>query len=384
MNPPSHLYIHIPYCDSRCGYCDFYSTAEGIGSAGRYVDVLKDELEASGLAAGGLSTVYIGGGTPSYLGEEPLVALLEAVTHLAAADAEITMEANPSSLGRGLADAIAAAGVNRLSLGAQSFDRQLRRRIGRGGDTGAVTAAVEAARRAGIGAVSLDLLFALPGENVAMLTADLDAAIALEPDHISCYELTIKDGSPFHRRWQNELASAQLMCPDFYGIVGETLEAAGYQWYETSNYARPGHECRHNLAYWRGDDYLGVGAGAWSTTGERRWRNSEELDVYMGGFTAGRLTEELDGYKKMVEALMLGLRTRYGVEYERVAAIIDEGQLALLEQNGFITSDGAKILLARKGRFVANEVCARLLRDDTGSGHSTGDGSGGPVPAADS
>lgn len=384
MNPPAHLYIHIPYCDSRCGYCDFFSTAEGIGSAGRYLDALRSEIGASGLAAGGLSTVYIGGGTPSLLGEELLVGLLEAVKPLAAAGAEITIEANPLSLSRSLAEAIAAAGVNRLSLGAQSFDRELRRRIGRGGDAAAVAGAVEAARRAGIGAVSLDLLFALPGETVAMLAADLAAAVSLEPDHISCYELTVKDGSSFHRRWQSELATVQQSCPEFYEIVGVYLEAAGYRWYETSNYARPGRECRHNLAYWRGEDYIGVGAGAWSTTGERRWRNSENLDEYIRDYTAGRLREELDGYMKMVEALMLGLRTRHGVEYERVAAVIDDGQLALLEQNGFIASDGAKILLARKGRFVANEVCARLLRDNAGSGHSTGDGSGEPVPVADS
>ncbi|MHB0914247.1 MAG: radical SAM family heme chaperone HemW [Thermoleophilia bacterium] len=384
MDSPAHLYIHIPYCQSRCGYCDFFSTAEGIGSAARYLETVKAEIAASGLAAGSLSTVYVGGGTPSLLGEELLTGLLDFVAPLAVDGAEVTIEANPSSFNRGLAQAVAAAGVNRVSLGAQSFNPELRRRAGRAGDAGAVAGAVAAARQAGVDAVSLDLLFALPGETAAMLAADRAAAVSLEPDHVSCYELTVKQGSAFHERWHRELAAVQRLCSGQYDIVSATLEAAGYQWYETSNYSRAGRECRHNLACWRGDDYIGVGAGAWSTAGRRRWRNSESLELYMEDFTAGRLREELSSRMKAVEALMLGLRTRHGVAYGRVAAVIDSDQLALMEQNGFIASEGAKIKLTRKGRFVANEVCARLLREDADSGHSTGEGAGGPVPVAES
>lgn len=359
----THLYIHLPFCEQRCGYCDFFSTAAGKANAPRYLAALLEELRTYDLPPAGLDTVYIGGGTPSYLGVAFLESLLAAVRPLAAPGAEITLEANPLSFDGELAAALAAAGVNRVSIGVQSFDREMRRRLGRRGGAEAAAAAVAAGRAAGISQLSIDMLFALPGQTAGQLASDLELAIALAPEHISCYELTVKAGSDFGERWRSELETAQEGARGFYERVSATLEGAGYHSYEVSNYARRGCECRHNLAYWRGEDYIGIGAGAWSTIGSERWRNREDVDDYSDDVRAGRLEESLSDSQKAVEALMLGLRTRYGVEIERVAAVIDAGQLAQLEQNGFIIREGAKILLTRAGSFVANDVCTRLLVD---------------------
>lgn len=357
----SHLYIHIPFCESRCHYCDFFSTDQAGGAVASYLTALLAELESWELPAGSLDTIYIGGGTPTFAGADRLSALLDALRPLAAASAEVTMEANPLSFSRPLAEVVAAAGVNRLSLGAQSFDPGLRRRLGRRGDAGDVEQAVAAARAVGIGRLGIDLLFALPGQTGELLSHDLEQALALGPEHISCYELTVKPGSPFYRRWRVELMAAQEGARRQYELVSAILEGAGYGWYETSNYARHGNECRHNLAYWSGEDYIGIGAGAWGTVGSRRWRNCEDIDAYIRDFRTGRREESLSREQKLVEAVMLGLRTDRGVALDRVAEVIDQRQLELLGQNGFIVNDGAKILLARAGRFVANEVCARII-----------------------
>jgi len=287
-----------------------------------------------------------------------------------------------------LAASLGAAGANRVSLGVQSFNRRLRRNLGRAGPVEAITGAVEALRAAGFDNIGLDLMFSIPGQTAADLDRDLERTLELKPEHISCYELTVRDGSDFKRRWSRELEAVAAQGRGFYEKVVDRLEDAGYRWYETSNFALPGKECRHNLAYWDGADYIGLGAGAWSTVGLGRWKNLEDINAYIaasgtvrsraggfkrararaGGFKQARFKqardhERLSGENRLREKLLLGLRRDVGVERGQVAAAIDSEQENLLLRNGFLVNDGGRICLTRRGRFMANEVSARLLRD---------------------
>ncbi|MBI5870693.1 MAG: radical SAM family heme chaperone HemW [Actinobacteria bacterium] len=383
-----HLYVHLPFCESRCDYCDFFSQAGGLELAPAYVEAILSELDQglypgenlewtsglepvstgrSGISAG-LETVYLGGGTPTMLGGELLEKILAAVAGYCLPSAEITVEANPSTVSRELAESLAEAGVNRVSLGAQSFTPELRRNLGRRGEAAMIAEAVAAFRASGIDNIGLDLMFGIPGQDRAALEFDLESVLALEPAHVSCYELTVKEGSRFQRRWLRGLQVAARYGREFYEMVAGTLEGAGFRWYETSNFARPGYECRHNLAYWQGDDFIGLGAGAWSTVEGRRWHNVEDLAVYLdcasrGDWEAARTREELSSEVLDSERMMLGLRRDVGVERAAVAGAIDTDQEKLLLRNGFLVNEGGRISLTRQGRFVANEVCARLLRD---------------------
>ncbi len=385
-----HLYVHYPFCASRCGYCDFYSQTDALGLAAAYTEALKVELAAECAAArigmcsgavegievfcGGFDTVYLGGGTPTLLGAELLGDFLGSLQGVLRPGAEVTVEANPSTVSAELAEGLVAAGVNRVSLGVQSFSPELRRRLGRVGPVEDVEGAAGRLRAAGIDNLSLDLMFSLPGQTPADLDRDLGLALGLEPEHISAYELTVKEGSGFQRRWKSELDAAASAGRGFYEAVVDTLTEAGFRWYETSNFARPGRECSHNLGYWRGADFIGLGAGAWSTAGARRWRNVEDVQAYIaaageasgqkaGGFAGIRAYEELDTRQRLAELMLLGLRRDIGVIRSDVAAAIDEEQENILLRNGFLVNEGGRISLTRAGRFVANEVCARLLRD---------------------
>jgi len=373
-----HLYVHFPFCASRCGYCDFYSQAGGLELAPAYVEALRAELgeavkvHGDDHRAGGmepaLDTVYLGGGTPTLLGAGLLEAVLEAVRGLCRPEAEVSVEANPATVTPELAERLLAAGVNRVSLGAQSFNPELRRNLGRAGPVAAIGRAFAALRAGGCGNIGLDLMFSIPRQTAAALDRDLERALALEPEHLSCYELTVKAGSDFQRRWQGELETVARLGSDFYQIVVDRLTGAGYRWYETSNFALTGRECRHNLGYWRGEDFIGLGAGAWSSVGSRRWRNAEDTEAYIaavasGDWAGGRRYEQLDGRQRLCERLLLGLRCDHGVERAAVAGAIDDEQENILLRNGFLLNEGDRICLTRRGRFVANEVCARLLRE---------------------
>jgi len=280
--------------------------------------------------------------------------------------AEVTVEANPSTVTSVLAAGLKRTGVNRVSLGVQSFDTRLRRNLGRKGDLADIFRAVDELRGAGIENVGIDLMFAIPGQGARELKSDITQVMSLRPEHVSWYELAVKDGSAYGERWRRELEDAVKFGPEFYRIVAGALEDAGYRWYETSNYALPGHECRHNLGYWRGEDYIGLGAGAWSTVGFRRWRNVEDIDSYLLGNDTRdglRQHERLDQKDKQVEKLALGLRMDSGLPRNDVVDLLDVDEERRLTESGFLASEGDKIYLTRAGRFVANEICARLLRD---------------------
>ncbi len=364
MAKVTHLYVHLPFCQRRCHYCDFYSTAGPLALAPAYTDALLGEFEAAALLFGSLKTVYLGGGTPTLLGEALLVKMLTPLLEKSAAGAEVTVEANPGTVTPRLAASLAAARVNRVSLGVQSFNARLRANLGRAGSAAPVAGAIAALREAGIKNLGLDLIFGIPGQSFSDLEEDLHRALALKPKHLSCYELSVRDGSAFQRRWQKELKQQSAHAPLYYETVVDVLEGAGYQWYETSNFALPGWECRHNLAYWLGADYLGLGAGAWSTVGLKRWRNREDLGAYIdGGHGEQRFRETLSPAQKAAERVILGLRLQEGIPFAGCGGAIDDLQLNLLQRNGFLETDDGKIYLTRAGQFVANEVLARLLQN---------------------
>ncbi len=366
MKRVSHLYVHVPFCRRRCHYCDFYSVAGRLELAPRYVRALPGEAAGHGALLQGVETIYIGGGTPSLLGPELLHGLLEGLTPLAASAAEVSVEVNPGSLDAATAAAMAAGGVTRVTMGVQSLSSRLRHNLGRRGSADAARAAMGVLREAGFDNVGLDMIFAIPGQERELLERDIESVLELEPEHISYYELTVAPESDFARRHRAALARVRQRSADDYALVVERLEAAGFHWYETSNCARPGYESRHNLAYWQGRDYLGLGAGAWSTVAGERWQNRPDLDAYIscrGEPARLRRYERLTGRQQLVERLMLGLRTSRGVPRELVAGIVDGTREAELVQAGFLEAADDRYTLTRKGRFVGNEVTAALVAE---------------------
>ena len=310
-----HVYIHVPFCGRRCTYCDFSIAVRKTVPVAAFVEAVG--REAAGGGALEPDTVYLGGGTPSRLGGEG-VAALAARLGLPPAAEEFTLEANPEDVTPDAVRAWVAAGVNRLSIGAQSFDDTVLRWMHRTHDAARVGAAVRAARRGGVANLSLDLIFALPASLPRDWRADLDAAAALEPDHVSLYGLTVEPHTPLFRQEQRgEAAPApEARYEEEYLLAHERLGAAGYDFYEVSNAARPGREARHNRAYWTLAPYLGLGPSAHSFDGASRWWNEpayarwQRLVSAGGSPVVGRetLTEE----QRRLETLYLGLRTSEG------------------------------------------------------------------------
>src|SRR4051794_8781202 len=268
---PFGVYVHIPFCAHRCDYCDFATWTDRAHMIEEYVDACVTDLDrrvASGTVPEATS-VFFGGGTPSLVPGESLARIVAAIPR--AAGAEVTVECNPDSTGPEQLDALVAAGVNRVSIGVQSMRTHVLRSLNRTHDPANVVRAVETARAAGIERVSVDLIYGTPGETLADWQATLDGALALGPDHVSAYALTVEAGTPLGQA----VAAGAQPAPDDddqadkYVIADDTLTAAGFAWYEISNWARPGEECRHNLLYWEGGDYLAIGCAAHGKTGPR-------------------------------------------------------------------------------------------------------------------
>src|SRR2546423_6272027 len=284
-----HLYVHLPFCAHRCGYCDFVTVVGRGGQHGAYVDALLCELELErNLLAEPLETVFLGGGTPTFTALPELVRLLDALP----AATEVTVEANPETVTPELARALRDAGVTRVSLGAQTFRPELLRVLERVAGPDDVRRGVHHLRDAGFGNISLDLIYGIPGQSTADLEADLGDALALEPEHLSCYELEAKPGTRFTHAWGEKLSRQADAMEDYFERVVTVLTGAGYRWYETANFCRAaanGRDLRsqHNLAYWLGRDYLGVGIGAVSTIENRRWRDTPRLARYIDALAGG-------------------------------------------------------------------------------------------------
>ena len=313
------LYIHIPFCKAKCIYCDFYSLPRAEGQMDAYVSALTAQLAAwrERTADCTVDTVYFGGGTPSYLGPDCLCRLLDAVfqSYRVAPGAEITLEANPDS-----AQDISAlrqlhdAGFDRLSLGMQSADDAELRRIGRVHTYAQTVRAVENARAAGFDNLSLDLIYGLPEQTMTRWQANLDAALSLAPEHLSCYGLKVEEGTPlFAQRKRFTLPDDDAQA-DMYLYAVELLTQNGYQQYEISNFAQPGYESRHNLKYWMLEEYAGFGPGAYSDFGGVRYGYTRDLDGYIAGRLDLAESERISPQEREMEYIMLRLRTARGID----------------------------------------------------------------------
>jgi oxygen-independent coproporphyrinogen III oxidase len=354
-----HLYVHVPFCAHRCGYCDFVTVTRHEDVHAAYVEALIAELERHGPLAP--ETVYIGGGTPSLLADDLLERLLGNLS-----GSELTVECNPETITPEKARVLREGGVTRISLGAQSFRPHLLETLERRARPQTVAQAVEILRAEGHQNLNLDLMFGVPGQSADDLHADINAVLAHAPEHISWYELEAKPGTRFAVHHGEELARQAEALEDHYETVVAALRSAGYRWYETANFCRPGRESRHNLGYWLGHDYLGVGVGAVSTLGLVRRRNRPRLRAYIDSVAAGRPApadaEELTASERGLERLMLGLRLDRPLHLNGLAPLVDDAACDRLAAAGLVRRDGETMALTDRGRFLANDVVASVLR----------------------
>lgn len=375
---PLSLYVHLPWCVRKCPYCDFNSyRAAGSMQEEPYVDALLRDLDTEAAAVGGrtVSSIYFGGGTPSLFSPVSIARLLEGIRERVrlARSAEITLEANPGAVDAERFAAFRAAGVNRLSIGVQSFrDAQLAA-LGRVHDGRAAVAAVESARHAGFENVNVDLMYNLPGDSAGGAAADLARAIALEPTHISWYQLTLEPGTAFHRRPPALPGEDTALCIEAAGR--SRLAAAGYERYEISAYARPEHRCRHNLHYWRFGDYLGIGAGAHGKLTlpaggiERRAKTrNPRTYIELAGTPASTRTERtLKPPDIALEFMMNALRLPEGVPAalfeQRTGLGLDaiRSPLAHAVEQGLMRSDTATLAATPRGLDLLNELLASFV-----------------------
>jgi oxygen-independent coproporphyrinogen-3 oxidase len=362
------VYVHIPFCAHRCDYCAFATWTDKFGLVEPYVDACIADM-ATARAAGQLrpaTTVYLGGGTPSLLPPELLTRLLGAIER--APGAEVTIEANPESATRAFLLAARRAGTTRISLGVQSLVPHVLAELGRHHRAGAVARAVGHLAELGFPTYNVDVVFGSVAESDDDLAATLAGLLALDPPppHVSAYALTVEAGTPLGRdpaRHPDDDVAAER-----YALVDETLGAAGLSWYEISNWSRPGHECRHNLACWRGADYLGFGCAAHGHLAGRRFRNVTSPERYIGrvrdGVSPIASAELLGPAERALESLQLALRTRDGVA---LAALPDDPVLADL-----VVRRGGRAVLTRRGRLLANEVAIRLRVPPQGEARTGG------------
>jgi oxygen-independent coproporphyrinogen-3 oxidase len=366
-----HLYIHLPFCASRCGYCDFVTVVGRSGQHGAYVDALLAELELEReVLAPRLESLFLGGGTPTLTEPRELERLLRALPPAE----EVTVEANPETVTPELAALLRDCGVTRVSLGAQSFQPRLLSVLDRRAGPDDVRRAVYALRDASFDNVSLDLIYGIPGQSAPDLDADLSEALALEPEHISCYELEAKPGTRFTHAHGAELARQAEAMESYFERVVAQLTAAGFRWYETANFCRQpspadGRDLRsrHNLAYWRGRDYLGLGIGAVSTIDGRRWRTTPRLGRYLAALRAGqgpeREVELLAEQVRRSERVLLGLRLDEPLQLAGLAEALDADAVDRLERLGLVQRGevGDALALTERGRFLGGGVTAELL-----------------------
>jgi oxygen-independent coproporphyrinogen-3 oxidase len=364
-----HLYVHLPFCGHRCGYCDFVTLVGRRGEHGRYVDALLAELELErGALARRVETVFLGGGTPTFTEPEALRRVLRS---LPAAD-EVTVEANPETVTPRLAALLRQERVTRISLGAQSFQPELLAVLERRAGPDDVRRAFYHLRDAGFDNISLDLIYGIPGQSASDLAADIVEALTLQPEHLSCYELEAKPGTRFTHAHGEELARQAEAMEIYFEHVVDRLMAAGYRWYETANFCRMAEagggrdlRSRHNLAYWLGRDYLGIGIGAVSTIAGLRRRNTPRLPTYLealeGGSPPPREVEELSSDVRRRERVMLGLRLDEPFRVNGEEDVLDPEALDRFGRLGLLERSGAQLTLTHRGRLLGGGVTAELL-----------------------
>lgn len=374
---PRSAYVHIPFCAAKCGYCDFNSFSGMLHLAPRYTDALCRQISSASGVSSGLDTVYFGGGTPALMPADALARVLGELrrTFGLADGAEVTLEANPESASYEKLAAAREAGFNRVSIGIQSFDDGQLAMLGRVHTREQAVAAFSAAWRAGFRNISLDLMFALPGQTLSDLHGTLASAIDLRPEHLSAYSLTVEEGTPlFERVRAGEVTPPDDdLVADMYQAVRQTLMWAGYEHYEISNYALPSMRCRHNEAYWRNGPYLGFGAGAAQYVAGERLTWEGDPVAFIGqieseGRAREAFSERLEGRALLGETAMLALRTSGGLDLPRLSLEFGEDVEAVFSrpicrfaQAGLIAVDDGRVTLTAAGQLLANEVLAEFL-----------------------
>ncbi|MBE7211053.1 MAG: radical SAM family heme chaperone HemW [Gluconacetobacter diazotrophicus] len=364
-----HLYVHIPFCPKVCPYCSFYKETSDRNKTARFLDALLRELDQQAARLPPLRprTIFFGGGTPSALSTPQLELLLSGLrARLDLSElVEWTLEMNPATVSLEKAAALRALGVNRISMGVQSWEPSLLAVLGRVHSAEQARRSYDILRAAGFDNVNLDLIFGVPTQTHAQWRRSLAETVALGPEHISAYNLTYEEDTEFFRRFvkgdftQDDDTDAAL-----FELTADTLSAAGYEPYEISNFSRPGRECLHNLAYWQAADYLGLGPSAFSTVGERRWANVRDTAAYNdrvhAGVTAADFEEAVPPETRRAEAIAFGLRTNRGVAAETLRPW-DE-QVAEFAALGLLrVTDADRVLLTRKGRLLADTVAEAFV-----------------------
>ena len=363
---PAGIYVHVPFCLTRCGYCDFNAYAGLDAMKPRYLRVLLSEasLAAPSWAGVEIVSVFLGGGTPTTMAPAELGALTDTLRSLfdVAPDAEITTEANPDTVDESSLRALLAAGFHRLSMGAQSFDPAVLRALERVHSPQAVRRAFSASRAAGYANVNLDLIYGAQGETLESWKRTLEEAVAMDPEHLSAYALTIEPATPLGR----SVAAGEVPAPDpdvqadMFGLACEVLGEAGYRHYEVSNWAKPGFECRHNLGYWERRPYVGLGAGAHSYRDDVRWWNVRPPEEYMATVERGELpiggSESLDPQDAYLEEVFLRLRTLEGIP----SSWVEDERAAPFLESGLLTDDLGSLVPTERGMLLLNELVIGL------------------------
>ena len=384
------IYVQVPFCQTKCTYCNFHTGVVSSARFAPYVDCVCGEIaghrrlyESAGIrlpaaiADAVVDTIYIGGGTPSLLDPGHLRRIVDAIrSNFAAELMEVTLEADPETVTEEKTAAWVAAGINRVSFGVQSFCDEELKAAGRMHRRADVYRAAAILRRAGIANISFDLIAGLPKQTRATWRESVDSLVELAPEHVSVYLLEVDEGSRLGSemlRGGNRYSAGDVPDDDamaeFYETACAVLEAAGYEHYEISNWGRPGFASRHNLKYWRREPYLGFGAGAHSFSGTERWANAHDAAGYVGAITAGRLPmeqlEEMSAESALEEELFLGLRQLAGIDVgriEREYGVSLDARFARLKSAGLIEREGNLVRLAPRRVSVSNEVFVELMK----------------------
>lgn len=368
------IYLHVPFCKRRCIYCDFYSTTCGAEERHAYVDALCRELKARHgyLPTDTVRSIYFGGGTPSLLNLAEIARILTCIreNYHVTEDAEITLEANPDDIGAEYAQGLRTTGINRVSLGVQSFDDRLLRMLNRRHDARQAETAVRLLRETGTDNISIDLIYGLPGQSLEMFGEDLRRAFALPVTHLSAYALSVEEGTAMERMMRSgELEGTdEELFVSLYEAMMDAADRAHFIHYEISNFALSGYHSRHNSAYWNGTPYLGCGPGAHSYDGVSRRANRPDLKAYINAPEAPHETETLTPEMRLNELVFTSLRTQNGLDLNRLTATFGEKRRETLTEaarphldTGRLALTGDTLRLTRKGIFTSDDIISDLF-----------------------
>ena len=369
---PIGLYVHIPFCVRKCNYCDFCSFPMGESRfKSDYVNALCREIEGYRGKGITLDSIFFGGGTPSLLDEDEAYAIIDKIkqSFTVMEDVEFTVEANPGTVDEAKLKALVDMGVNRISFGLQSIHEHELKILGRIHNFDDFAEAYEMARRCGIKNINVDLMYGIPEQTADSFASTLDRIVALSPEHISLYGLILEEGTPLYRMQDSlDLPSEDEEC-DMYYYAADLLRRSGYRHYEISNYALNGKECRHNLKYWRCEEYIGVGLSAYSYFDGARFGNTSIPSEYLSGeYTEYTLREDIDKDSRAYETVMLGLRTADGISLSRYERSFGhsfflgrEEKIASLISQGYVKVEDDRFYLTEKGFYVSNSILTELI-----------------------